>query len=139
MTKILVPVDGSAPALRAAKHAARRAKGKGVEIHLLNVQPTVPMALKGAVDSNKLKRYHQQEGANELKSAEAYLKKQKIAHTRHIAVGDAAETIAAYAGENRCDEIVMGARGMGAVMNLLLGSTSAKVLSLSKLPVTLIR
>lgn len=139
MIKILVPVDGSEPALRAVKHAARRAKGKGVEMHLLNVQPMVPMALKGAIDSGKVKRYHQQEGARELKSAEAFLKRNKTAYKRHIAVGDAAETITAYAREKGCDEIVMGARGMGAVMNLLLGSTSSKVLSLSKLPVTLIR
>lgn len=139
MTKILVPVDGSEPALRAVKHAAGRAKRDGADIHLLNVQPKVPMALRGSVGKGIIKRYHRDEGAKELARAEAFLKRRKIAFSRHIAVGDAAQTIAAYAGETRCDEIVMGARGMGAVLSLLLGSTTTKVLSLSKLPVTVIR
>ncbi|MGH6663272.1 MAG: universal stress protein [Rhodospirillales bacterium] len=139
MIKILVPIDGSEPALRAVKHAARRAEDGGAEIHLLNVQPTVPIALKGAIDRNTVKRYHQQEGEMELASAEKLLKRRKVPFKRHIAVGDAAKTIAAYADETRCDEIVMGARGMGAMLNLLLGSTTTKVLSLTKLPLTLIR
>jgi nucleotide-binding universal stress UspA family protein len=33
----------------------------------------------------------------------------------------------------------MGVRGMGAVMNLLMGSTTTKVLSLTDLPVTLVK
>jgi nucleotide-binding universal stress UspA family protein len=139
MTKILVPVDGSKTALRAVRHAVDRAKNHGAKIHLLNVQPNVPMALKGAVDKKAVTRYHLEEGAKELASAETFLRKRKIAFKRHIIVGDAAETIAAYADKSGCDEIVMGARGMGAVLNLLLGSTTTKVLSLSTLPVTVIR
>ncbi len=42
MTKILVAVDGSEPALRAIDYAIKRAAGGGAEIYLLNVQPPLP-------------------------------------------------------------------------------------------------
>jgi nucleotide-binding universal stress UspA family protein len=139
MVKILVPFDGSKPALRAVKHAIRRAKTETAEIHLLNVQPPVPIALKGAIDSTKLKRYHQEEGAKVLAAAEKTLARSRVAYRRHIVVGRPGEAVAEFAGESGADEIVMGVRGMGAVMNLLMGSTTTKVLSLTDLPVTLVK
>ena len=40
--RILVPVDGSAGALRAVKHAAAVVK-EGAEVQLVNVQPAMPL------------------------------------------------------------------------------------------------
>lgn len=62
-----------------------------------------------------------------------------VKYQHRIGVGDAAETIAAYAKEKGCDQIVMGTRGMGSVSNLLLGSVATQVIHLSPVPVLLVK
>lgn len=52
--------------------------------------------------------------------------------------GDAAEAIAAYAGEN-ADLIVMGSYGWGKFKSAVLGSTAAKVGAATELPILIIR
>ena len=52
--------------------------------------------------------------------------------------GDAAEAIAAYAGEN-ADLIVMGSHGWGKFKSAVLGSTAAKVGATTELPILIIR
>jgi nucleotide-binding universal stress UspA family protein len=52
---------------------------------------------------------------------------------------DPATEIARVAGEARCDQIVMGTRGLGALAGLALGSVATKVLHLVEIPVTLVR
>lgn len=53
-------------------------------------------------------------------------------------MGDAAEAIAAYAGEN-ADLIVMGSHGWGKFKSAVLGSTAAKVGAATELPILIIR
>lgn len=52
--------------------------------------------------------------------------------------GDAAEAIAAYAGEN-ADLIIMGSHGWGKFKSAVLGSTAAKVGAATELPILIIR
>ena len=52
--------------------------------------------------------------------------------------GDAAEAIAAYAGEN-ADLIVMGSHGWGKFKSAVLGSTAAKVGAATELPILIVR
>jgi nucleotide-binding universal stress UspA family protein len=52
--------------------------------------------------------------------------------------GDPAETILDVARSRNCDLIIMGARGLGKLPGLLLGSTSQKVLSLAPCPVLIV-
>ena len=52
--------------------------------------------------------------------------------------GDAAEAIAAYAGEN-ADLIVLGSHGWGKFKSAVLGSTAAKVGAATELPILIIR
>jgi nucleotide-binding universal stress UspA family protein len=53
--------------------------------------------------------------------------------------GNPAETIIEVARSRNSDLIIMGARGMGKLAGLQLGSTSQKVLSLAPCPVLIIR
>lgn len=140
MTKILVPVDGSEHSLRAVLHAAARATADAtVEIHLLNAQAPMPQAVTTFVDRAAVDGYHREQGDAELKAARATLDKAGIKYRSKIAIGVPAEAIASYAEENGCDEIVMGARGLGAMLNLLLGSTTTKLLHLVTIPVTIVK
>jgi nucleotide-binding universal stress UspA family protein len=62
-----------------------------------------------------------------------------LACVAEVRIGAAAEVIAAYAAEQGCDAIVMGARGMGAVVGLVMGSVAQKVVHLAGVPVTLVK
>jgi nucleotide-binding universal stress UspA family protein len=139
--KILVPVDGSQAALRAVKHAAAiAAHGKG-EVHLLNVQPILPMygMVRAYMRLPQYKAARATLARQALAGAEKLLARQKIKHRDHVMYGEPGETIAFAARELKCRMIVMGTRGQGAVGSLLLGSVATKVVHLAKVPVTLVK
>lgn len=143
MLKWLVPVDGSESAVRAVSQMIDKIAWfkDGVEIHLLTVQHSMPYGNRVAsvIGQDKLDQYHHDEGLIALKPARAKLDAAGIKYVFHIGVGDAAETIARYAQEKGCDQIVMGTRGMGSVSNLLLGSVATKVIHLATVPVLLVK
>ena len=56
-----------------------------------------------------------------------------------VLVGPVAETIVDYARKNGCEKIVMGTRGLGALGSVLLGSVTSRLMSLTELPVTLVK
>ncbi|HRH80945.1 MAG TPA: universal stress protein [Thiobacillaceae bacterium] len=139
--KLLIPTDGSQPALRAVRHAVRMLPLiREMEVHLLHVEPVI--------DSWEVKSHlvvddiveMQSSGAEEaLREAEAVLRAAGVRYRTHVAEGDPAEMIVRLAEELECHQIVMGTRGMGALGGLLLGSVSSKVLHHSPVPVTLIK
>lgn len=137
--RILVPVDGSNSALAALRFVIDKLApaGAGLELHLLNVQPALPMSAARFVDSKVVRDYHQEEGEKDLAAARKLLDETGVAYTSDIAIGDPADTIVTYADQRSCDGIVMGTRGLGRVGGLLLGSVATKVLQQTKLPVTL--
>ena len=73
------------------------------------------------------------------REAKALLDAAGIAYEAKVLVGPVAQTIADYAAEQGCDSIVMGTHGRGGLAELFLGSVAAKVIHLTRLPVTLIK
>lgn len=136
--KILLAVDGSEHALRAAKMAgdlARNMKSKGVRIVV--AFDSVPSYLgepnlESAIEAR-------------MKEAQAILQKAQEAvgavpaeiHTELIE-GSPAEAIIDVATTRQSDVIVMGSRGLGR-LGALLGSTSQKVVSHAPCPVIIVR
>ncbi len=142
MKKILIPVDGSENALRAVQFAIRQLKDASapVETHLLNVQPPVISGeVKIFVSQEVIQAYYHDEGTKALASARAIFEASGLPCIFHITVGHVAETIAAYAREKECEQIIMGVRGLGPLASLLLGSVTTKVVHLAKVPVTLVK
>jgi len=91
------------------------------------------------VTAEMVERLHRDAGEAGVQRAKALLEAANIRCQAHIVLGDPAGCIAAYATETRCDEIIMGTRGMGAVGNLVLGSVARKVVHLAAVPVTLVK
>jgi nucleotide-binding universal stress UspA family protein len=142
MLKILVPIDGSDNALRAVRHVASRESTcrDADEILLLNVQPPVASGVvRMFVSHGDLKGYYEEEGEKVLAPAREVLEKADIVFHAEMRVGEMGETIARYAREQGCGLIAMGTRGLGAVGNMLLGSVATKVISLSDVPVLLVK
>jgi nucleotide-binding universal stress UspA family protein len=140
--KILLPVDGSANSLRAVDHLIAHAAWfrEVPEIHLLHVQPPVPIAGALAhVGKETLHSHYVEESQAHLAGAQQKLAAAGRPHATHIHVGQAAEVIAKVAGELGCDLIVMGTHGRSGVAGLLMGSVASHVLSLAGCPVLLVK
>lgn len=140
--KILIPVDGSANALRAVEHAIASvaALKEAPQLLLLNVQWNVATGnVKLFIDQKTIDDYYREQGMAALQSARAALDAAALPYQYHISVGTPAEGIAQYAGEQAVDQIVMGRQGQGGLQSLLLGSVVNKVLHLAACPVLLVK
>ena len=142
MVKILLAVDGSEGALRAARHLVKSAAWykQAPEVHVIAAHRAVPMAgrAEAALGSGALNHYYKEESEMALKGAREVLTLAGIAFTEHSGIGEPAEIIVKLAHEQGCDLIYMGTRGLGAVKSLVLGSTAQKVLHLTETPVVLV-
>jgi nucleotide-binding universal stress UspA family protein len=138
--RILVPVDGSAGALRAVKHAAAVVK-EGAEVQLVNVQPAMPLygMVRAYMRAPQYRSACAALAEKALKPAVTLLKRARVPHRAHVHYGEPGATLADAARRLKCRAIVMGTRGQGAIGNLLLGSVATKVVHLAKVPVTLVK
>jgi nucleotide-binding universal stress UspA family protein len=137
---LLVPVDGSDGAERAVDYALLLCeRGVAADIHLLNVQHPLPGAVSTFVGSKAVSGYHHDEGMKALAGADAKLHGAKVPHHLHIVVGQPADMIVAVCEEQKCEGIVMGTRGHGKAVGLLLGSVARDVIARAPVPVTVVK
>jgi len=140
--KILVPVDGSANALRAVMHAVQLAAllKQLPQILLLNVQRNLASGnVKLFISHETIDEYYKEHGYAALESAREALDTAGLAYQYHISVGKPAGAIVQYAQDQQVGLIVMGRQGEGSLHSLLLGSVVNKVLNLTEIPVTLVK
>jgi nucleotide-binding universal stress UspA family protein len=138
MTKVLVPVDGSKGAIRALEYVAARARrGEKIDVEILYVQgdarPT-PYITK-----DMIKDWQKSERDRVFSDKKMRTLKKRLDARVTVKTGDIASVIVNLARKARCNEIVMGTRGMGRLKGLLLGSIATKVAQLSPVPVTLVK
>ena len=139
MARILLAVDGSPAAERAARHVvALKAGGLAFEVLLLNVQPEWAPA-RSREEKREGLRLHLEASERDLRPAKALLERAGIGFKTALRIGTAAEHILKVAREKHCGHIVLGSRGRGALAGLLLGSVAMKVMQLSKAPVTVVK
>jgi len=140
--KILLAADGSESALRATRKLieTRHWYREAPVVVLVSVHLAVPLASRAAhvLGPAAVEGYYRDELEAALKPSRDALAAVGIQAIEHTAVGEPAAEIARIAESEGCDLIFMGTRGMGAVRNLILGSTATKVLHLAQVPVTLV-
>lgn len=142
MTRILLPIDGSAVSRRVADALLARIDAglTAPEIHLINIQRPVSQDVGQFVNHEALRDFHRDEGLKALAEARAVLEAAGLAPVPHVVVDDQpAAAIVRFAGEQAIDEIVMGSHGRGAVAAMLLGSVAREVSRLAGIPVTLVK
>ncbi len=74
-----------------------------------------------------------------MRAAKERLAASGVPHDSVVEIGNVAETVAAYAAKNGCDEIVMGSRGLGGIAGMILGSVASRVLHAASVPVTIVK
>jgi nucleotide-binding universal stress UspA family protein len=139
MFRVLAAVDGSRSSDRAVTYLINEVKHGGpAEVHLLHVRREFDRRKLSAV-SRLLYELQADESDSVLESARRLLDAAAVPCVTHTDTGDPATAIARCATANRCDEIVMGTRGLSAVENLLLGTVTMKTLHISDVPITLVK
>ena len=137
--KILIPMDGSAAALRALKLAGRRkqeAQGD-VDILVLNVQPRLPPSRY--VTRSMINDHYVLMATLALRRARSAARRLRLGASFHSRLGDAASSIERFARSMNCDEIIMGTRGRSRIASFVLGSVALRVVQLAETPVTLVK
>jgi len=144
---ILVAIDGSEPAQAAVKFVARLPLDPTLLVQVLGVveRPRFPSAAPVAVTGH-LRAAVEQLLAERMTSLGLALEQAVDAFgprapsvERRIAVGDPTDQIVRAADTADTDLVVVGARGLGALKRLLLGSVSEAVLRSAERSVLIVR
>jgi nucleotide-binding universal stress UspA family protein len=137
--KILLPVDGSESSKLAMKNALGIVDTMKSELVLLYVTGVIPGFITGQPKEEALQS--QREEANQILAPyREFLIEHRVNFNEVIMPGfNAGEKICVAAGEQKCDLIVMGSRGLGDWAGMMLGSVTHRVLSHCEIPVLVTR
>lgn len=148
MNRILAAFDGSAGSEKALDFAADLAVKCESDLILLMATTDVPLVFDAEFQSYA-RSEHFQAGASELAlaDAEAVLARARMrAQSKGVkqisteaTLGDPAEQIIALAKDRQVDLVVVGSRGHGQLVGLLIGSVAQKVISHAACPVVVVR
>lgn len=138
--KVLLAVDGSDCALRAASFLVQFLSGRKAQVEVVNVQPPVTyLSVLAAPARARVEALIEKRARSAVKQALELLSSAEIANRLHVLAGDAAPAIVSAARKLGCSLIVMGTHGHGAVAGLALGSVAAKVIHRAGVPVTVVK
>lgn len=142
MSKLLVAYDGSDNALRALKFAISLVKEHAsLSLHVVHAHeaPLVYGEIVAYVSEQQLAALQRNQSEAILAGAEQILRDAAVPYITEILIGPVANTIAERADELRCKGIVIGARGIGSIGNLMMGSVATKVLHFAHVPITFVK
>lgn len=133
--RVLLPIDGSAHAQRAAAYLAGCAEALDIgAIYLLNVQSIDEQAAladtAGAPD-------YEERGRAATADARGTLDSARLPYSTTTLLGEPAAVIVRAAEEEQVDEIIMGSRGLSHLTDVM-GSVAYKVIHRARMPVTIV-
>jgi nucleotide-binding universal stress UspA family protein len=139
-SNLLVPMDGSDNSFRALNHAiflSQKITAQITALHVMEYLPVVYIESQQTLDAIFSK--HLQESKNILNKSREIEDKNSVRVETELRKGDASSNIIEYSKKENFDTIIMGRRGMGKLRELVLGSTSTKVLSHSDCTVVIVK
>ena len=141
--KILVPLDGSAHSARALENAIQIAKkfdGRITLIHAYSTQIVdLPDGYAHLESTPRLIEVSRQAGANLLADATTKANAEKVQVETLLKEGHAVRAILDACKNSKFDLIVIGARGLSTVKEILLGSVSHGITTHARCPVLVVK
>lgn len=152
--KILVPLDGSEHSTRALEVAIEIAKKFNAKITLIHVYsvtvspvimpepttlipPGVPVMIPSEV--SKVVEAAREAGSKILSDGEQKAKAEQVEVETVLKGGQTVSEIVKLAKEGNSDLVVIGARGVGRIKELILGSVSDGVMRNTSCPILLVK
>lgn len=136
MPRIVVGVDGSPASVRALQQAVELAAALGAEVDAVHTwlvsYGATELSMMPAVPSTELQAAAEQTLAEAVATVDA----KGVTVNRIVTEGDAASTLLEAA--EGADMLVVGSRGHGGFVGLLLGSVSHKVIHHAPCPVLVV-
>ena len=137
--RVLLAMDGSEPALRAARLLLDWRSWLGeLEVHLAHVQ--APLSTLQALlppHDDLIAQWSTREGEEATQAARELLRASGVAQHLHLSAGDAALELRTLAGQTAADLLVLGTRGRGAAHHAFVGSVALKAAAAVEIPVLL--
>jgi nucleotide-binding universal stress UspA family protein len=124
---ILVPVDGSETAFKAAREAMALAKLFGSKVIALYVVELRRLKEYAEDEREQVKRKLREFGVKTLEKVQAEAGKFDVTFESIVKEGAPAEVIVETAGEVEAELIVIGTRGLTGLKRMVLGSTAYRV------------
>lgn len=143
--KILLPLDGSEHSLRALEIAVQMAKKFDGKITLIHVYPgvwqtyVIPVISPEPPTLSEIGEAAHNAGVAILADGEKKVEAEGVEVETLLRGGHTVEEIIKAGREGEFDLIVMGARGLSGIKELVLGSVSAGVISHACCPVLVVR
>jgi nucleotide-binding universal stress UspA family protein len=139
-SKLLVPIDGSDNSFRALDHSIFLSKKITAQITALRVMEYLPLVyVQSQRTMDTILSKYLEESESILKKSIDIGKKNGVRIESKLRKGDAASNILNYSKKEDYDTIIMGRRGTGKLRQLVLGSTSTKVLNHSDCTVVIVK
>ncbi|WP_227352940.1 universal stress protein [Haladaptatus salinisoli] len=144
--RVLVPIDGSDPSLKAVEHAC--AAYSNADVTVLHVFKSSSADARqsstgeGSDDFQESRRAQRRERGRSVErmfdEARGVAAEYDVELVTETATGDATRGIIAYAEERAFDHIVIGSHGRSGFTRVLLGSVAEGVLRRATVPVTVV-
>jgi len=139
-TNIMIAVDGSSESLQAVREALTLiARGLRAEVALVNVQEPATLLQLATRDADAIAAAAVEAGENLMSAAAALLDAEGVGYSMEVVMGEPGAMLVDMAEELGADMVIMGARGMGAVKSVIVGSVSKAVITHCSRPVLVVR
>lgn len=140
LTRLLCPTDFSDVSTRAEAYAVALARHYDATLHLLHVDPPMPiMAPYGEIPLDvRLFEVQREQAEADLTASKARAAAAGVVVDTSLRGGQPAREILSLATESSADLVVIGTHGRGGVEHMLLGSVAEKVLRKAPCPVLIV-
>ena len=139
--RVMLAVDGSAPAVRAAERLVAWQDWLGeLDVQIMHVQE--PLTLVEAIlppHHDLVEQWSTKQAQEASQEAREILATAGIRHHLHVSAGEPFREIALLAGQTQSELLVLGTRGRGAAHHALIGSVALKAAAASEIPVLLVK
>jgi nucleotide-binding universal stress UspA family protein len=137
ISRVLCPTDFSQQSLQALKTAMELCDLFSARLDVLHVlQDSAIKTMKMTEEREKALQELRERARNKL---DTFLSENAARYTGTIEEGEPYEKIVSFAHENSIDLIITGARGLGLIEGMLIGSVTDAVLKSSHCPVLVLR